>query len=93
VLWEYAKLNQHIKDLVIQTRSLSETPDEMMLKRLRILERKLAVVLTLFKASVWGVVNEQNFSGHPPDDTVVSVTYIDKIHHVSFIIISVFITL
>jgi hypothetical protein len=49
VLWEYAKLNQHIKDLVIQTRSLSETPDEMMLKRLRILERKLAVVLTLVR--------------------------------------------
>ncbi|KAH9996827.1 DASH complex subunit Dad3-domain-containing protein [Russula vinacea] len=70
VLWEYAKLNQHIKDLVIQTRSLSETPDETMLKRLRILERKIGVVLTLFKASVWGVVNEQNFSGHPPDDSI-----------------------
>jgi len=48
---------------------LSETPDEAMLKRLRILERKMGLVLTLFKASVWGVVNEQTFSTHPPDDT------------------------
>jgi len=69
VLWEHAKLNQHIKDLVIRTRSLSETPDETMLKRLRILERKMGLVLTLFKASVWGVVNEQTFSAQPPDDT------------------------
>jgi DASH complex subunit DAD3 len=73
VLWEYAKLNQHIKDvstpspsdltachetktcspsqLVIQTRSLSETPDETMLKRLRILERKMGLVLTLVRYS------------------------------------------
>ena len=77
VLWEYAKLNQHIKDvryhhqffnlvldhdlgtgrvpiplllqLVIQTRTLSETPDESMLKRLRILERKMGLVLTLVR--------------------------------------------
>ncbi|KAI0302184.1 DASH complex subunit Dad3-domain-containing protein [Russula brevipes] len=68
VLWEYAKLNQHIKDLVVQTRSLSETPDETMLQRLRILERKMGLVLTLFKASVWGVMNEQ--AAHPPDDTI-----------------------
>ncbi|KAF8478534.1 hypothetical protein DFH94DRAFT_607533, partial [Russula ochroleuca] len=53
VLWEYAKMNQHIKD----TCSLNETPDETMLKWIRILERKIGVVLTL--ASVWGVVNEQ----------------------------------
>ncbi|ETW86152.1 hypothetical protein HETIRDRAFT_248007, partial [Heterobasidion irregulare TC 32-1] len=59
VLWEYAKLSQHIKDLVAQTRRLSEAPDESMLKRLRVLERKMGLVLTLFKASVWGVVNEQ----------------------------------
>ncbi|KAI0256845.1 DASH complex subunit Dad3-domain-containing protein [Lactifluus subvellereus] len=70
VLWEYAKLNQHIKDLVIQTRSLSETPDETMLKRLRILERKMGLVLTLFKASVWGVVNEQTISAQPADSSV-----------------------
>ncbi|KAI9507370.1 DASH complex subunit Dad3-domain-containing protein, partial [Russula earlei] len=64
LLWEYAQLNQHLKDLVVQTRSLSETPDETILKQLRILERKMGLVLTLFKASVWGVVNEQTFSAH-----------------------------
>ncbi|KAF8478529.1 hypothetical protein DFH94DRAFT_845716 [Russula ochroleuca] len=59
VLWGYAKLNQHIKDD----------------------SRKIGVVLMLwfdvlggghaqFKASVWDVVNEQNFSGHPPDDSI-----------------------
>ncbi|KAI0053892.1 hypothetical protein FA95DRAFT_1578999 [Auriscalpium vulgare] len=67
VLWEYAKLNQHIKNLVVQTRQLSDTPDETMLKRLRVLERKMGLVLTLFKASVWGVVNEQTFAGNTQD--------------------------
>jgi len=99
VLWEYAKLNQRIKDvrctppqlaklwwcccrvqcpcliaiaiascmcciwlpngsfvprlrLVIQTRTLSETPDEAMLKRLRILERKMGLVLTLVRTVI-----------------------------------------
>lgn len=77
VLWEYAKLNQHIKDvrrsrsrpmhmarklkvvsplqLVIQTRALSETPDEAMLKRLRILERKMGLVLTLVRNNTAGL--------------------------------------
>jgi hypothetical protein len=35
--------------LFIQTRTLSETPDEAMLKRLRILERKMGLVLTLVR--------------------------------------------
>ena len=35
--------------LVSQTRALSETPDEAMLKRLRILERKMGLVLTLVR--------------------------------------------
>jgi len=70
VLWEYAKLNQHIKDSIAQTRVLSETPDEAMLQRLRVLERKMGLVLTLFKASVWGVVNEQTLSEQPPDSSV-----------------------
>lgn len=37
--------------LVSQTRSLSETPDEAMLKRLRILERKMGLVLTLVRVT------------------------------------------
>ena len=38
-----------LMQLVAQTRSLSETPDEAMLKRLRILERKMGLVLTLVR--------------------------------------------
>jgi len=53
-----------------QTRILSESPDEAMLQRLRVLERKMGLVLTLFKASVWGVVNEQTLSEQPPDSSV-----------------------
>jgi len=59
VLWEYAKLSQHVKELTTQARKLSEAPDESLLARLRVLERKMGLVLTLFKASVWGVINEQ----------------------------------
>jgi len=58
VLWEYAKLAQHIKLL------LAEKPDEILLARLRVLEKKMGLVLTLFKASVWGVINEQSL-GEP----------------------------
>jgi len=59
VLWEYAKLSQHVKEMTAQTRKLSEAPDENLLACLRVLERKMGLVLTLFKASVWGVINEQ----------------------------------
>ena len=38
--------------LVIQTRTLSETPDVAMLKRLRILERKMGLVLTLVRVAL-----------------------------------------
>ncbi|KAH7929682.1 hypothetical protein BV22DRAFT_1002397 [Leucogyrophana mollusca] len=70
VLWEYAKLSQHVKDLTERSRQLSEGPDENLLARLRVLERKMGLVLTLFKASVWGVINEQ-----PATET--SVQYAD----------------
>ncbi|KAI0078126.1 hypothetical protein K474DRAFT_1771217 [Panus rudis PR-1116 ss-1] len=59
VLWQYARLNQNIKELVAETRRLSEAPDESLLKQLRALEMKMGLVLTLFKASVWAVINEQ----------------------------------
>ncbi|THU88614.1 hypothetical protein K435DRAFT_754968 [Dendrothele bispora CBS 962.96] len=60
VLWEYAKLAQIVKLIVTKTRLLTEEPDEMLVARLRSLEKKMGLVLTLFKASVWGVINEQN---------------------------------
>ncbi|PAV23826.1 dash complex subunit dad3 [Pyrrhoderma noxium] len=59
VLWEYAKLSQHVKILVSKTRQLSDVPDKRLLNELRVLETKMGLVLTLFKASVWGVINEQ----------------------------------
>ncbi|EAU88720.1 hypothetical protein CC1G_01093 [Coprinopsis cinerea okayama7 len=59
VLWEYAKLAQHVKSLSQKTKTLHEEPDQTMLVRLRVLEKKMGLVLTLFKASVWGVINEQ----------------------------------
>jgi len=59
VLWEYAKLAQHDKILVAKTRQLGEEPDKTLVKQLRELETKMGLVLTLFKASVWRVINEQ----------------------------------
>jgi len=60
VLWEYAKLAQHVKKATLMAQKLSETPDKTLLARLRVLEKKMGLVLTLFKASVWGVINEQS---------------------------------
>ncbi|KXN86937.1 DASH complex subunit dad3 [Leucoagaricus sp. SymC.cos] len=59
VLWEYAKLAHNVKLMTQKTRRLQEEPDKKMLARLRVLEKKMGLVLTLFKASVWGVINEQ----------------------------------
>ncbi|KAJ7173862.1 DASH complex subunit Dad3-domain-containing protein, partial [Mycena filopes] len=59
VLWEYAKLAQNLKLLKQKTRSLTEQPDTTLLVRLRVVENKMGLILTLFKASVWGVINEQ----------------------------------
>ncbi|KIM70445.1 hypothetical protein SCLCIDRAFT_1206577 [Scleroderma citrinum Foug A] len=73
VLWEYAKLAQHIKLLTVRTKELSEQPDQKLVARLRVLERKMGLVLTLFKASVWGVINEQEavkVSGQYADNAI-----------------------
>ncbi|KAF9022616.1 hypothetical protein BDZ89DRAFT_1137243 [Hymenopellis radicata] len=56
VLWEYAKLAQN---LAIKSKTLTKEPDEILLTRLRQLEKKMGLVMTLFKASIWGVINEQ----------------------------------
>jgi len=72
VLWEYAKLSHHVKEMTAQTRKLSEAPDESLLACLRVLERKMGLVLTLFKASVWGVINEQ--PAVDPSDHYADVT-------------------
>ncbi|KAF8517595.1 DASH complex subunit Dad3-domain-containing protein [Hysterangium stoloniferum] len=59
VLWEYAKLAKNVKTLLHRTRELSEAPDQALLGQLRVLERKLGLVLTLFKASVWAAINDK----------------------------------
>jgi len=64
VLWEYAKLAQNLKQLKQKTRNLTEQPDTTLLARLRAVENKMGLILTLFKASVWGVINEQNVASH-----------------------------
>ncbi|KAF8559730.1 hypothetical protein OG21DRAFT_1402270 [Imleria badia] len=74
LLWEYAKLAQHIKDLTATTKQLSEQPDQNLLVRLRVLERKMSLVLTLFKASVWGVINEQAAATDSPGQYVDTTT-------------------
>jgi len=72
VLAEYAKLAHHLRTI---TRLLAQQPDSALLANLRTLEKKMGLVLTLvraihfsvfphltyskFKASVWGVINEQ----------------------------------
>ncbi|KAG7448294.1 uncharacterized protein BT62DRAFT_930383 [Guyanagaster necrorhizus] len=59
VLWEYAKLATNVKQVASKAKGLSKEPDEQLLARLRDLEKKMGLVLTLFKASIWGVINEQ----------------------------------
>jgi len=80
VLREYAKLAQHVKLVSQKTRVLSEEPDRMLLARLRVLDKKMGLVLTLFKASVWGVINEQPAAepSHSYDDTLSHDTTIRR---------------
>ncbi|KAF9004914.1 hypothetical protein BDZ89DRAFT_1070516 [Hymenopellis radicata] len=59
VLWEYAKLAQNVKELAAKSKTLAKEPDEILLTRLRELEKKMGLVMTLFKASIWGVINER----------------------------------
>ncbi|KAF8965219.1 DASH complex subunit Dad3-domain-containing protein [Flammula alnicola] len=71
-LWEYAKLAHNVRMVTQRTRLLNEEPDKVMLAKLRVLEKKMGLVLTLFKASVWGVINEQ------PEPSMHSAGYDDS---------------
>jgi len=55
-----------------KTRLINEEPDRVMLAKLRVLEKKMGLVLTLFKASVWGVINEQ------PEPSMHNQSYSDS---------------
>ncbi|RXK40889.1 DASH complex subunit DAD3 [Tremella mesenterica] len=56
VLWEYAKLGDKIKRIANLAKLTAENPNEGLLTDLRALERKMGLVLTLFRASVWAVI-------------------------------------
>ncbi|PWN37468.1 DASH complex, subunit Dad3 [Meira miltonrushii] len=57
VLGEYARLAGTIRRIVDLSNSLSSSEKhEHLLRDLRILERKMGLVLTLFKASVWSLI-------------------------------------
>ncbi|EJU03545.1 hypothetical protein DACRYDRAFT_114925 [Dacryopinax primogenitus] len=58
VLWEYAKTARLIRKLSGITKELGGRSNESLLAQLRVLERKMGLVLTLFKASVWAVIVE-----------------------------------
>ncbi|KAJ9100120.1 hypothetical protein QFC20_005532 [Naganishia adeliensis] len=58
VLWEYAKLARTIRRVDTLAKQSSQTPNDALLAELRSLERKMGLVLTLFKASVWSVITE-----------------------------------
>ncbi|KIY71031.1 hypothetical protein CYLTODRAFT_346672 [Cylindrobasidium torrendii FP15055 ss-10] len=59
ILWEYAKLAQTVKEITAKTKRLTSQNDETTRERLRWLEQRMGVVLTLFKASIWGVISDQ----------------------------------
>jgi len=67
LLREYSKLAQNVKQVAMKTRRLTEEPDQMLVSRLRSLETKMGLVLVLFKASVWNVINEQPVEYNPAD--------------------------
>ncbi|OCF55742.1 DASH complex subunit DAD3 [Kwoniella mangroviensis CBS 10435] len=58
VLWEFAKLNDKVKRASNLAKLTAESPNEALLAELRTLEKRMGMVLTLFQASVWGVLQE-----------------------------------
>jgi len=81
LLWEYAKLAQNLRMVTQKTRLLHEEPDKHMLAKLRILEKKMGLVLTLFKASVWGVINEQQNPLRNTTTPVTRLSGVDRYKH------------
>ncbi|GHJ85455.1 hypothetical protein NliqN6_1857 [Naganishia liquefaciens] len=58
VLWEYAKLARTIRRVDSFAKTTSTQPNDALLAELRSLERKMGLVLTLFKASVWAMITD-----------------------------------
>ncbi|CAO1617312.1 unnamed protein product [Parajaminaea phylloscopi] len=60
LLGEYYRLSQTLKRIIAMSGTLSATkPHAQVLDSLRLTERKMGLVITLFKASVWSIMMEQ----------------------------------
>ncbi|WFD05802.1 hypothetical protein MVES1_001136 [Malassezia vespertilionis] len=62
LLGEYVRLAQTMRRQVaaLSTQLSASTTHASVLNDLRVVERKMGLVLTLFKASVWAIVMQQN---------------------------------
>lgn len=61
LLGEYYRLSQTLKRIIAISSTLSDTkPHAQVLEALRLTERKMGLVITLFKASVWSIMMEQD---------------------------------
>ncbi|KAK4053391.1 hypothetical protein OIV83_001555 [Microbotryomycetes sp. JL201] len=58
VLHEYAQVSSNLEQIAAVTQSLSGAQPHL-LNEVRPLERKLGLVLTLFKASVWSLIRKR----------------------------------
>ncbi|KAL1691316.1 DASH complex subunit Dad3-domain-containing protein [Schizophyllum commune] len=66
VLWEYAKLARRMKEITDIMKELTHEQDQAaLIGQLRVLEKKMGFVMTLFRASAWGVINERAAAGGP----------------------------
>ncbi|EOR01790.1 hypothetical protein E3P92_03218 [Wallemia ichthyophaga] len=59
VLMEYTQIAQTMKRFNHVCKELSQNPNEQLLLQLRHLEQKMGLVLTLYKASVWSVIMDE----------------------------------
>lgn len=67
VLDEYALLLNNLNKLSAQLNALADRPTGEVLDGLRMLERKMSLVLTLLKASVYSIVLQQQVYGGEDD--------------------------
>ncbi|TIA89671.1 hypothetical protein E3P99_01953 [Wallemia hederae] len=59
VLGEYTQIAQTMRRFNQVCKELSQNPNEQLLVQLRQLEQKMGLVLTLYKASVWSVIMDE----------------------------------
>lgn len=79
VLGEYARLAATVRRVaVLSTQLSSSSLHTNVLNELRAIERKMGLVLTLFKASVWAIVMQQS----DVQDEADELEYVDMPHDV-----------